>query len=152
MNAGPNATPHIFTLTGNLLAERTVEFDGWSLGKTQRAVRESFQVGGKGINVSKMLSRLGTPNTALCFIFLGVALLLRQTLPTVDSKRKPAARLCATMPVLLGLLTLAEYFTGYDLRLDELLFREPLSAATSTRAGRAAARRTAHSAVRSARR
>src|SRR5882672_5587176 len=59
--------PHIFTLTGNLLAERTLEFDAWSPGRTQRATGESFQVGGKGINVSKMLTRLGAPNTALCF-------------------------------------------------------------------------------------
>lgn len=61
------ATPVIFTLTGNLLAERTLEFASWSPGRTQRARRESFQVGGKGINVSKMLGRLGVPNTALCF-------------------------------------------------------------------------------------
>jgi 1-phosphofructokinase len=60
------STP-IFTLTANLLAERTLEFDRWAPGETQRAVRESFQVGGKGINVSKMLTRLGVPNTALCF-------------------------------------------------------------------------------------
>jgi 1-phosphofructokinase len=60
-------TPYIFTLTGNLLAERTLEFDRWMPGKTQRASRETFQVGGKGINVSKMLMRLGVPNTALCF-------------------------------------------------------------------------------------
>jgi 1-phosphofructokinase len=59
---------HLFTLTGNLLAERTLEFEAWSPGRTQRASRESFQVGGKGINVSKMLNRLGAPNTALCFI------------------------------------------------------------------------------------
>lgn len=59
--------PHVFTLTGNLLAERTLEFERWSPGRTQRAGRESFQVGGKGINVSRMLSRLGRPNTALCF-------------------------------------------------------------------------------------
>jgi 1-phosphofructokinase len=58
---------HVFTLTGNLLAERTLEFERWAPGRTQRAVRESFQVGGKGINVSKMLTRLGVPNTALCF-------------------------------------------------------------------------------------
>lgn len=64
MNA---AAPTILTLTGNLLAERTLEFATWSAGKTQRASREIFQVGGKGINVSKMLNRLGTPNTALCF-------------------------------------------------------------------------------------
>jgi 1-phosphofructokinase len=60
-------TPHIFTLTGNLLAERTLECATWSPGRTQRATRESFQVGGKGINVSKMLKRLGVANTALCF-------------------------------------------------------------------------------------
>lgn len=58
---------HIYTFTGNLLAERTLEFSRWSPGKTQRASRESFQVGGKGINVSKMLTRLGLANTALCF-------------------------------------------------------------------------------------
>ncbi len=59
--------PHFFTFTGNLLAERTLEFPAWEPGKTQRAVRETFQVGGKGINVAKMLARLGTPHTALCF-------------------------------------------------------------------------------------
>lgn len=59
--------PHIFTLTGNLLAERTVEYRAWAPGGTHRAHAESFQVGGKGINVSKMLTRLGLPNTTLCF-------------------------------------------------------------------------------------
>ena len=59
--------PHIFTLTGNLLAERTLVFDTWTPGKTQRASVETFQVGGKGINVSKMLHRLGSASTALCF-------------------------------------------------------------------------------------
>ena len=61
------AAPHIFTLTGNLLAERTLEFATWTAGATQRAERETFQVGGKGINVAKMLNRLGAPNTALCY-------------------------------------------------------------------------------------
>jgi 3'-phosphoadenosine 5'-phosphosulfate (PAPS) 3'-phosphatase len=54
-----SAAPHIFTLTGNLLAERTLTFDAWAPGRTQRATAESFQVGGKGINVAKMLARLG---------------------------------------------------------------------------------------------
>jgi 1-phosphofructokinase len=69
MTAAPHesASPHIYTLTGNLLAERTQDFAAWAPGKTQRATAQSFQVGGKGINVSKMLNRLGTPNTALCF-------------------------------------------------------------------------------------
>jgi fructose-1-phosphate kinase PfkB-like protein len=61
------STPHVFTLTGNLLAERTFQFASWEPGRTQRASGESFQVGGKGINVSKMLNRLGAANTALCF-------------------------------------------------------------------------------------
>ena len=61
-------TPHIFTLTGNLLAERTLEVARWVPGKTHRARRETFQVGGKGINVAKMLTRLGVPNTAICFV------------------------------------------------------------------------------------
>jgi 1-phosphofructokinase len=58
---------HFYTLTGNLLAERSFDFATWSPGKTQRATAASFQVGGKGINVSKMLNRLGAANTALCF-------------------------------------------------------------------------------------
>ncbi|HEU5079700.1 MAG TPA: PfkB family carbohydrate kinase [Opitutaceae bacterium] len=57
----------IITLTGNLLAERTFEFERWSPGKTQRATREYFQVGGKGINVSKMLQRIRASTTAWCF-------------------------------------------------------------------------------------
>jgi fructose-1-phosphate kinase PfkB-like protein len=39
----------------------------WAPGKTHRALRESFQVGGKGINVAKMLARFGVPATACCF-------------------------------------------------------------------------------------
>ncbi len=61
------AAPHIFTLTGNLLAEHTFEFAAWSPGQTQRASRQTFQVGGKGINVTKMLRRLGATSTALGF-------------------------------------------------------------------------------------
>ncbi len=62
-----SSPPHIYTLTGNLLAERTLDFASWQPGRTQRAQRETFQVGGKGINVSKMLKRLGVANTALGF-------------------------------------------------------------------------------------
>jgi 1-phosphofructokinase len=61
------ATAMILTLTGNLLAERTFDYAAWEPGRTQRARAESFQVGGKGINVAKMLHRLGAPTTALCF-------------------------------------------------------------------------------------
>jgi len=57
----------IYTLTGNLLAERTVEVGRWHPGQTQRASSERFQVGGKGINVARMLSRLRSPCIALAF-------------------------------------------------------------------------------------
>ncbi|WP_414663111.1 PfkB family carbohydrate kinase [Horticoccus sp. 23ND18S-11] len=67
MNPSATTVPHVYTLTGNLLAERTLAFPNWSPGRTQRAREETFQVGGKGINVSKMLTRLGAANTALCF-------------------------------------------------------------------------------------
>ena len=59
--------PQIHTLTGNLLWEQTLEFRDWAPGRTQRAASVHFQVGGKGINVSRMLNRLGSANTALCF-------------------------------------------------------------------------------------
>jgi 1-phosphofructokinase len=58
---------HFYTFTGNLLAERTLMFADWAPGRTQRASAESFQVGGKGINVTRMLHRLGEASTALCF-------------------------------------------------------------------------------------
>ncbi len=61
------SVPHIYTLTGNLLAERTLVFETWTPGRTQRAATASFQVGGKGVNVAKMLARLGAPTTALVF-------------------------------------------------------------------------------------
>src|SRR5688572_11183380 len=45
------APMRFFTLTCNLLAETTYTFDAWTPGATQRARDETFQVGGKGINV-----------------------------------------------------------------------------------------------------
>ncbi len=60
-------SPSLYTLTGNLLAERTLEYDTWEIGRTQRATRESFNTRGKGVNVSNMLARLGTESTALIF-------------------------------------------------------------------------------------
>ncbi|MFZ9682570.1 MAG: PfkB family carbohydrate kinase [Cephaloticoccus sp.] len=61
------ASPPLHTLTGNLLCERTLDFSTWSVGRTQRAVREEFNTRGKGVNVSNLLARLGTRSTALIF-------------------------------------------------------------------------------------
>ncbi|MDP0499837.1 MAG: PfkB family carbohydrate kinase [Verrucomicrobiota bacterium JB022] len=58
---------HLITLTGNLLAETTAYYRSANWGRTQRAYQESFQVGGKGINVSRMAERLGLETTAYCF-------------------------------------------------------------------------------------
>ncbi|KAF0094136.1 MAG: 1-phosphofructokinase [Puniceicoccaceae bacterium 5H] len=57
----------LLTLTGNLLAETTAYYHNADWQKTQRAYRETFQVGGKGINVSRMAQRLGLDSTAYCF-------------------------------------------------------------------------------------
>ncbi len=60
--------PAVLTFTANPLAETTLNFAAaprW--GATQRATDRSFQVGGKGFNVAKMLHRLGGPVTALSF-------------------------------------------------------------------------------------
>lgn len=59
--------PHLYTLTGNLLAERTLAFADWQIGRTQRAAQETFNTRGKGVNVSNLLTRLGAPTTALIF-------------------------------------------------------------------------------------
>jgi Fructose-1-phosphate kinase and related fructose-6-phosphate kinase (PfkB) len=58
---------HFLTLTANLLAEYTFELATWSPGQTQRARSEFFQVGGKGVNVTKMLRRLGATSEAVVF-------------------------------------------------------------------------------------
>jgi 1-phosphofructokinase len=60
-------TPTLHTFTGNLLWEKTLTFAGWEAGRTQRAQSEQFQAGGKGVNVSRMLVRLGAPTAALFF-------------------------------------------------------------------------------------
>lgn len=58
----------LYTLTANLLAEWTLTFaQEMRSGKTQRAASESFQVGGKGINVSRMAGRLNRNSTAVLF-------------------------------------------------------------------------------------
>lgn len=58
----------ILTFTGNALAETTQLHNTWQEGKTQRATSSSFQMGGKGINVMRMLRRLGADSSALCFL------------------------------------------------------------------------------------
>lgn len=57
----------VHTLTSNLLAETTYTLASWEEGATQRSSSETFQAGGKGINVAHMLMRLGVESEALLF-------------------------------------------------------------------------------------
>lgn len=58
--------PAVLTLTANLLAETTFILPTPpTIGRTHRAAAARFQAGGKGLNVAKMLTRLGTPALAL---------------------------------------------------------------------------------------
>ena len=58
----------IHTLTANLLWEETFYYeDVPSLGCTQRASRSTVQVGGKGLNVARLLARLNHPHEAHLF-------------------------------------------------------------------------------------
>lgn len=58
----------IYTLTLNPSLDYVAFSDTFNVGKTNRTTNEYIVPGGKGLNVSIMLSRLGTPTTALGFV------------------------------------------------------------------------------------
>ena len=58
----------IYTVTFNPSIDYIVSMNDFSLGKTNRTTWEKMLPGGKGINVSTVLTNLGIPNTALGFI------------------------------------------------------------------------------------
>ena len=62
------------------------------------------------------------PNTAIAFILAGLALWWRAGIDTRSSLYASGAAAAAC--VLLGLLALAEYFSGLSFGIDELLFRD----------------------------
>lgn len=66
----------IYTLTFNPAIDYSMYVDSFTEGMTNRSSKEVLYFGGKGINVSIMLSHLGKENTALGFIagFTGDAL------------------------------------------------------------------------------
>lgn len=66
----------VYTVTLNPAVDYILQLDDFIQGATNRAYGESFAFGGKGINVSTLLSRLGEPTTALGFVagFTGKAL------------------------------------------------------------------------------
>lgn len=58
----------IYTVTFNPSIDYIVSTENFSLGKTNRTTEEQILPGGKGINVSTVLTNLGIPNVALGFI------------------------------------------------------------------------------------
>jgi signal transduction histidine kinase len=70
------------------------------------------------------------PNTALAFILSSVSLWLLRAEPASGSSRR-AARACAGLVALMSLLTLGEYLSGFDLKIDRVLFEGSLRGGAS---------------------
>ena len=76
-------------------------------------------------------------NTAVAFVLAGAALWLLH----VEQAGRRVRRLviaCAAVTALIGLLTLGEYLLGWDLRIDQVLFREPPGSVGTSQPGRMA--------------
>ena len=58
----------IYTLTCNPALDYLMQVDELRPGETNRSVQDAFRFGGKGINVSAVLARLGVATTALGFV------------------------------------------------------------------------------------
>jgi PAS domain S-box-containing protein len=63
-------------------------------------------------------------NTATCFLLAGIALRLNLD-PGGSLRRRWIARACGGLAAAVGILTLAQYLFGVDLRIDQLLVRAP---------------------------
>ncbi|MGN0476011.1 MAG: 1-phosphofructokinase [Ruminococcus sp.] len=66
----------IYTVTFNPAIDYVVELVSFNIGEVNRTTREYMNLGGKGVNVSRVLTNLGIENTALGFVagFTGEAL------------------------------------------------------------------------------
>ncbi len=73
-------------------------------------------------------------NTALCFVLAGAALWWMD--PEAARWRHPAARLCAIVVMLVGILTLGEYSFNVDFGIDQWLFRDAPDAMFTGQPGR----------------
>ncbi|MBI4668933.1 MAG: response regulator [Elusimicrobia bacterium] len=76
-------------------------------------------------------------NTALCFALAGFSLLLLDRQPPANPARRLAV-ICAAIVLLTGFLTLCEYLSGWNIGLDQLLFREAAGAVGTSHPGRMA--------------
>ena len=63
------------------------------------------------------------PNTAIAFALVGLSLLLLQSEGSGSWKRA-ISTLCSVAAGVIGLLVISEYLAGWDLHIDQLLFRD----------------------------
>jgi PAS domain S-box-containing protein len=78
------------------------------------------------------------PNTAVCFILLGIGLWLSSQLGNINLKRKIAAQACAFFTAAVGAVTLSERLLGFNTGINDLLFRKELLALNTPFPGRMA--------------
>lgn len=66
----------VYTVTFNPAIDYVVHLDNMKIGNVNRTIREEIMFGGKGINVSAVLEKLGVENIALGFVsgFIGEAI------------------------------------------------------------------------------
>src|SRR5437764_8274636 len=105
----------------------------------------SFALVGWWLNIptlTSVLPGLATmkPITATCFVLAGIALRLfiRQELSSTSRVARIVCRCCAGVVLLAGAATLAEYLLGWNLGVDELLFRSTLLSTGIAHPGRMA--------------
>ena len=58
----------IYTITFNPSLDLYIGIDDFKIGRTNRTLSESYRLGGKGLNVSEVLSTLKTANTAVTYV------------------------------------------------------------------------------------
>jgi PAS domain S-box-containing protein len=103
-------------------------------------------LGGWALDVAalkSLLPNLATmkPNTAFAFCLAGLSLWLLRAEWSGGSRsslKRGLGQLCALIVLLLGLLTLSEYIFGWDVDIDQLLFRDTSAAIGMAAPGRMA--------------
>ncbi len=58
----------IYTCTLNTAIDMFIEMEDFLPDKVNRSIYDEFQPNGKGVNISIILNKLGTPSTALGYI------------------------------------------------------------------------------------
>lgn len=76
-------------------------------------------------------------NTAFCFLFAGIALWFLVD-DQISRKTRFMGRACAAVIALVGFFTFTQYLFGWNLGLDQILFKETLGAVGTSSPGRMA--------------